>query len=118
MRMFKYSAETLATDFTHRTRGVPASGNSVLLELPGFADPASRMRFQKVDVADQCLNCVRTWRNGWIRRVVYERFKSIEGLLREYHSDSGPSFLFRSLAYTRNLKSDDGRKSDDGDTPL
>ncbi len=63
MRMFKYSAETLATDFTHRTRGVPASGNSVLLELPGFADPASPRRFQKVDVADQFLNCIRTWRD-------------------------------------------------------
>ena len=63
MGMFKWSAETLDTDFTHRTRGVPASGNAVLLELPGFADANSQMPLQKVDVADQCLNCVRTWRN-------------------------------------------------------
>ncbi len=63
MRMFKWSAETLDTDFTHRTRGVPASGNAVLLELPGFASPSSSLRVQKVDVADQCLNCIRTWRD-------------------------------------------------------
>ena len=63
MRMFKWSAETLDTDFTHRTRGVPASGNAVLLELPGFADANSSLRLQNADVAEQLLNCVRTWRD-------------------------------------------------------
>jgi len=63
MRMFKWSAETLDTDFTHRTRGVPASGNAVLLELPGFADPNSWLYLDNSDVTDQCLNCIRTWRD-------------------------------------------------------
>lgn len=63
MRMFKWSAETLDTDFTHRTRGVPASGNAVLLELPGFADANSSLRLQNADVTEQLLNCVRTWRD-------------------------------------------------------
>lgn len=63
MRMFQHSAETLETDFTHRTRGVPASGNAVLLELPGFASPFSSLHLQNVEVADQFLNCIRTWRD-------------------------------------------------------
>ncbi len=63
MRMFKWSAETMDTDFTYRTRGVPASGNSVLLELPGFANANSSLFLQIPDVAEQLLNCVRTWRD-------------------------------------------------------
>ena len=64
MKLFKWNAETLDTDFTHRTRGVSASGNSVLLELPGFADPNSSLNLQKRDVAEQLMNCVRAWRVG------------------------------------------------------
>ena len=63
IKMFKWSAETLDTDFTHRTRGVPASGNDVFLELPGFTDVRSSMRLRNSEVAVQCLNCVRTWRD-------------------------------------------------------
>ena len=63
MRMFQHNAETLETDFTHRTLGVPASGNAVLLELPGFASPFSSLHLQNVEVADQFLNCIRTWRD-------------------------------------------------------
>lgn len=63
MKMFKWSAETLDTDFTHRTRLVPASGNAVLLELPGFADPNSWLFLDNLDVADQCLICIKTWRD-------------------------------------------------------
>ena len=63
MRMFKWSAETLDTDFTHRTRGVPASGNAVLLELPGFANANSSLFLQIPEVAGELLNCVRTWRD-------------------------------------------------------
>ncbi len=65
MKMFKWSAETLDTDFTHRTRGIPSSDDSVLLELPGFADPNSSSRIQYAEdanvVAQQLLNCIRTW---------------------------------------------------------
>lgn len=63
MRMFKWNAETLDTDFTHITRGVPASGNSVLLELPGFADPDAYINVGNPDVAKFCENCIRTWRD-------------------------------------------------------
>ena len=63
MRMFKWSAETLDTDFTHRTRGVPASGNSVLLEFPGFANANSSLFLKIPDVTEQLLSCVRTWRD-------------------------------------------------------
>ena len=63
MKMFKWSAETLDTDFTHRTRGVPASGNSILLELSGFTNSKSCSYLRDSDVAEQCLNSVRTWRN-------------------------------------------------------
>lgn len=63
MRMFKWSAETLDTDFTHRTRGVPASGNAVLIELPGFADPDAYINLGNPDVAKMCENCIRTWRD-------------------------------------------------------
>jgi len=41
LNMFKWDAETLDTDFTNVTRGVPASGNSILIQLPGFADSNS-----------------------------------------------------------------------------
>jgi hypothetical protein len=63
MKMFKWNAETLDTDFTHVTRGIPASGNSVLLELPGFADPNSSLDVSDPDVAKLCENCIRTWRD-------------------------------------------------------
>ncbi|MEQ1827036.1 MAG: hypothetical protein ABL921_13860 [Pirellula sp.] len=63
MRMFKWSAETLDTDFTHRTRGVPASDNDVLVNLNGFSNANSSLRLQDPDVFDQFLNCVRTWRD-------------------------------------------------------
>jgi hypothetical protein len=61
MKLFKWSAETLDTDFTHRTRGVPASENTILLELPGFASNDAWYRLSRPSVAEQCLNCVRAW---------------------------------------------------------
>ncbi len=63
MRMFKWNAETLETDFTHITRGIPASVNSVFLELPGFADPDAYIDVGNSDVAKMCENCIRTWRD-------------------------------------------------------
>ena len=63
MTMFKWSAETLNTDFTHVTRGVPASGNSAILVLPGFADHDSVFNLWDRDVASLCENCIRTWRD-------------------------------------------------------
>jgi hypothetical protein len=63
MRVFKWNAETLDTDFTHRTRGIPASSNAVLLELPGFADPNAWLRLENPDVVEQFVNCIRTWRD-------------------------------------------------------
>lgn len=63
MRMFKWNAETLDTDFTHRTRGIPASGNAVLLELPGFADPDAWLSLENPEVVAQFLDCIRRWRD-------------------------------------------------------
>lgn len=63
MKMFQWNAETLDTDFTHVTRGIPASGNSVLLELPGFANPNSSLEVSDPDVAKLCDHCIRTWRD-------------------------------------------------------
>ena len=64
LKVFKWNAETTDTDFTHITRGVPASGNSVLLELPGFADPNSIFKLNDQQVYDHLVQTISNWRRS------------------------------------------------------
>lgn len=64
VNVFKWNAETLETDFTHVTRGIPASTNSILLELPGFADPNSWHRVQDKQVFAALEQTINTWRRS------------------------------------------------------
>ena len=63
LRLFKWNAETLDTDFTHRTRGVPASGSEVLVEIPGFADSKAWLYLERPEVVEQCIDCIKSWRD-------------------------------------------------------
>ncbi len=64
VNLFKWDAETLDTDFTHITRGVPASGNFILLELPGFPDPNSSLFLQDKQVFTAVEHTIDTWRTS------------------------------------------------------
>lgn len=64
INLFKWDAETLDTDFTHVTRGVPASGKSILLKLPGFPDPNSSLFLQDQQVFAALEKTIDTWRRG------------------------------------------------------
>ena len=64
VNVFKWNAETLDTDFTHVTRGIPASTNSILLELPGFSDPNSWHRVRDKQVFAALEQTFNTWRRN------------------------------------------------------
>lgn len=64
LRLFKWDAETMDTDFTHVTRGVPSSGNSVLCELPGFSNPNASLYLQKPERAAQLEDVIQVWRRS------------------------------------------------------
>ncbi len=64
LRVFKWNAETLDTDFTHLTRGVPASGNSILLELPGFNDANTFPFLQDKEVFAHLEETIDKWRQN------------------------------------------------------
>jgi hypothetical protein len=63
MSFYKSYAETTDTDFTHITRGAPASDTQLLLAIPGFSDPNASSRLQIPDRWDQCLAAVQAWRD-------------------------------------------------------
>lgn len=64
VNLFRWNAETLDTDFTHVTRGVPASANSLLLELPGFPDPNSSLFVQDKKVFAVLEKTIDAWRRS------------------------------------------------------
>lgn len=64
VNVFKWNAETIETDFTHVTRGIPASTNSILLELPGFSDPNSWHRVIDKQVFAALEQTINTWRRN------------------------------------------------------
>lgn len=64
LRMFKWDAETMDTDFTHVTRGVPSAEDSVLCELPGFSDPNSGRRLQNPEVGSHLEDVIQVWRRS------------------------------------------------------
>lgn len=64
LRLFNWDAETMDTDFTHVTRGVPSSGNSVLCELPGFSNPNASLYLQKPERAAQLEDVIQAWRRS------------------------------------------------------
>ena len=61
LSLFRWNAETLTTDFTYVTRGVPASVNSILSEFPGFADPNSSRFLRDEDVFKHLLQIMEEW---------------------------------------------------------
>ena len=64
LQLFKWNAETLDTDFTHITRGVPASEDYVLITLPGFADPDSKDFIRHKRVFDEAIQLIRAWQRN------------------------------------------------------
>lgn len=64
VKLFRWNAETLDTDFTHISRNVPASGNSVLLELPGFLDPDASLYLQDEQIFAKLEKTINKWRQG------------------------------------------------------
>ena len=63
MSFYKPTAETSDTDFTHITRGVPASDTEILIEIPGFADPDASSRLQSPYGWNPLLSTIRDWRD-------------------------------------------------------
>jgi hypothetical protein len=49
MRLYSHQAETTDTDFTYRTRGVPASGTKIVCEIPGFDSNHAALMFLNSD---------------------------------------------------------------------
>jgi hypothetical protein len=67
LNLFTWDAETLDTDFTNVTRGVPASADSVLMQLPGFADANSGAYLQDEQVLSQLVKTISKWRQSGSR---------------------------------------------------
>lgn len=63
LSFYKSYAETTDTDFTHITRGAPASDTQLLIEIPGFASHDASLNLQIPDRWDPCLATVQAWRD-------------------------------------------------------
>ncbi|MDA0812868.1 MAG: hypothetical protein O3C21_10830 [Verrucomicrobia bacterium] len=68
LNLFRSNAETLDRDLTSMIRGVPASANSILLELPGFSDPNSAIFLKDEQVVAVLTDTINAWRTQGVSK--------------------------------------------------